>query len=155
MHERCLQRSGESANHEANRRSGRALPPKTHYPQRCVIAQLSCFLHFVPGFGFFARSSWPPRSSLGAVSVFRANPIDIKPDNILLDKNLNVKITDFGLSNWLKPGARLATFCGSTQYCSPEILEKTKYLGPEVSVYLPSFLPFVRFFLLFFLPRVT
>jgi len=60
---------------------------------------------------------------------------DLKPDNILLDSDMNVKIADFGLSGMLKPGSLLQTFCGSAPYCSPEILLRHKYVGPEVDVW--------------------
>jgi len=60
---------------------------------------------------------------------------DLKPDNILLDENLNVKISDFGLSGMLKPGTFLQSFCGSAPYCSPEILRRQAYIGPEVDVW--------------------
>jgi len=60
---------------------------------------------------------------------------DLKPDNILLTEDMNVKISDFGLSGMLKPGAFLESFCGSAPYCSPEILRRQQYIGPEVDVW--------------------
>lgn len=41
---------------------------------------------------------------------------DLKPENILLDDNLHIKLTDFGLSKWLKIGQRTRTICGTLQY---------------------------------------
>lgn len=41
---------------------------------------------------------------------------DLKPENILLDDNLHIKLTDFGLSKWLKIGQRTKTICGTLQY---------------------------------------
>uniref|UniRef100_A0A9J8DMZ9 non-specific serine/threonine protein kinase n=1 Tax=Cyprinus carpio carpio TaxID=630221 RepID=A0A9J8DMZ9_CYPCA len=57
---------------------------------------------------------------------------DLKLENILLDKDLNVKLADFGLSNRYMRGQCLETFCGSPLYASPEIINGLPYHGPEV-----------------------
>lgn len=41
---------------------------------------------------------------------------DLKPENLLLDDKLNIKISDFGLSNVMTPGKKFSTFCGSLHY---------------------------------------
>lgn len=41
---------------------------------------------------------------------------DIKLENILLDANGHIVITDFGLSKVLKNGARARSFCGTIEY---------------------------------------
>lgn len=38
---------------------------------------------------------------------------DFKPENLLLDEDDNLKIVDFGLSNYMKSGELLKTSCGS------------------------------------------
>lgn len=41
---------------------------------------------------------------------------DLKAENILLDNHLHIKLTDFGLSKFLKLGKRTQTLCGTVQY---------------------------------------
>jgi serine/threonine protein kinase len=59
---------------------------------------------------------------------------DLKPENLLLDENNNIKITDFGLANFITPN-KFQTFCGSLHYAAPEILQGQNYGGPPVDVY--------------------
>ena len=54
---------------------------------------------------------------------------DIKPENILLDSDGHVKLTDFGLSKALgNEGHDLTnTLCGTAQYLAPEVILKKGY----------------------------
>ena len=54
---------------------------------------------------------------------------DLKPENILLDVDFNIKLIDFGLSNYVEDGVKLSTACGSPCYAPPEMVSGNKYDG--------------------------
>jgi Neu-associated kinase len=58
---------------------------------------------------------------------------DLKIENLLLDKNFNIKLIDFGLSNYTKSELCI-TQCGSPAYAAPELLAHKKY-GSKVDVW--------------------
>ena len=69
---------------------------------------------------------------------------DLKVENLLLDEDGDIKIIDFGLSNFM-PGfgenpevesdkTGLTTQCGSPAYAAPELLAKRVY-GNKVDVW--------------------
>ena len=63
---------------------------------------------------------------LGGVNFLAGHGIvhgDLKPRNILIDDEGNLKICDFGLGARLKPGRRLFEECGTLQYMAPETLD--------------------------------
>ena len=67
---------------------------------------------------------------LGLKEIHTKNLIhrDIKPDNIFLTKNLNVKIGDFGIAKILDAGTQYAkTTAGSMIYMAPELINGKKY----------------------------
>ena len=51
---------------------------------------------------------------------------DIKDENIILDERFHVKLIDFGSSAFMTPGKMFGTFCGTIEYCSPEVLMGNK-----------------------------
>ena len=52
---------------------------------------------------------------------------DIKPQNILVDKNNVCKIADFGFARYKEEDKLLKTMCGSPLYMAPEIIKKQHY----------------------------
>lgn len=60
---------------------------------------------------------------------------DLKTENLLLDDNLNVKIADFGFSNYTNENELLKTWCGSPPYAAPEIFEGKEYEGPAIDIW--------------------
>ena len=52
---------------------------------------------------------------------------DIKPDNILLNLNNNIKLCDFGVSKEIKKGILISDSCGTPAFIAPEILLSKPY----------------------------
>ena len=58
---------------------------------------------------------------------------DIKPENILVYENDNVKLCDFGWCVGLNGGQR-GTFCGTTEYMAPEMVNQKVY-SKEIDIW--------------------
>ncbi|OHT14848.1 RAC family serine/threonine-protein kinase like protein [Tritrichomonas foetus] len=74
---------------------------------RLYIAEISLALHYLHGINFIYR--------------------DLKPENVLFDRDGHIKLTDFGLSKDLGNEEKTSTFCGTTEYLAPEIVKHDPY----------------------------
>ena len=73
---------------------------------------------------------------VNAVNFMHSNDLihrDIKPENILLYDNNNIRLCDFGWCVKLD-GHQRGTFCGTTEYMSPELVNHEGY-GKEIDVW--------------------
>ena len=78
------------------------------------------------------------RQIVSAVSYLHANNAvhrDIKDENIVINEQFHVKLIDFGSAAYVVKGRKFATFCGTIDYCSPDVLLGNKYFGPELDVW--------------------
>ena len=60
---------------------------------------------------------------------------DLKCENLLLDAQMRLKITDFGFSRRQEKGANLETYCGSYAYAAPEVVLGDPYDGEPADIW--------------------
>ncbi|KAM9790140.1 PAS domain-containing serine/threonine-protein kinase [Syngnathus typhle] len=78
------------------------------------------------------------RQLVAAVFYLRTKNIlhrDIKDENIVIDKCFHIRLIDFGSAAMMAPGNLFYTFCGTLEYCSPEVLRGNPYKGPELEMW--------------------
>ena len=74
---------------------------------RLYIAEISLALNYLHSLGIIYR--------------------DLKPENILMTADGHLKITDFGLTKVGYPDQTASTFCGTSEYISPEMIKHELY----------------------------
>ncbi|KAI0030543.1 kinase-like domain-containing protein, partial [Vararia minispora EC-137] len=87
----------------------------SEFEVRCLFGQLCLAVNYIHDKGIVHR--------------------DLKLENVLLDERCRVKLGDFGFTREFDRGGFLETYCGTTGYASPEMLEGKKYTGPEVDIW--------------------
>lgn len=79
----------------------------------------------------------------GAVHYLHKNGCchrDLKLENVLLDKQMNVKLSDFGFTRELPfiqhgPKSLLSEYCGTGAYMAPEIVQRMPYSGIKIDIW--------------------
>ena len=59
---------------------------------------------------------------------------DLKCENLLLDRNYRIKVSDFGFATKVN-GQNLETYCGSYAYAAPEVILGTPYDGEKSDIW--------------------
>lgn len=52
---------------------------------------------------------------------------DLKPENVVIERDGYVKLIDFGLAKIVEANQRSKTFCGTMSYMAPELLMQNEY----------------------------
>lgn len=60
---------------------------------------------------------------------------DIKPENLLLSQEDDIKIADFGWSNFSQGENKRDTYCGTLDYLSPEMINPPNQYDYRVDIW--------------------
>ncbi|CAO1382807.1 unnamed protein product [Diamesa tonsa] len=102
---------------------------KSHIYQVSEYCSLGELFHNITKFTFELIQLYVAELAITLDFLHNAGVIyrDLKPENILIDNDFHIKLTDFGLSKWLRIGSRTNTFCGTLNLMAPEIFQGQGY----------------------------
>ncbi|CAO3675155.1 hypothetical protein G6F70_007437 [Rhizopus microsporus] len=81
------------------------------------------------------RIFWQIAKAVEHIHGLRIVHRDIKDENVLIDENGRISLIDFGSAAYFKEGRKFDTFCGTLDYCAPEIVKGMPYEGPPQDIY--------------------
>ncbi|KDP40264.1 hypothetical protein JCGZ_02262 [Jatropha curcas] len=88
-----------------------------------------------------SKARWFFQQLVSALHFCHQNGVahrDVKPQNLLLDENGNLKVSDFGLSALAEiqnDSCVLQTACGTPAFTAPEVMARRGYEGPKVDAW--------------------
>uniref|UniRef100_A0A1I8FI51 Protein kinase domain-containing protein n=1 Tax=Macrostomum lignano TaxID=282301 RepID=A0A1I8FI51_9PLAT len=83
-------------------------------------------------------ASYMFRQMASAVAYLHSRALlirDLKDENVILDERFCLMLIDFGAAAFVSPDRPFSVFCGTMEYCAPEILQGHPYFGPEADVW--------------------
>lgn len=104
----------------------------------CKCGNLTECIDHCPSFPKYLRKLYAAEILLALESLHKNDIVyrDLKPDNVVVDLDQHIKLTDFGLSiQGITKPLQANSFCGSLAYLAPEIIKETGH-GKSVDWYL-------------------
>ncbi|KAG2626818.1 hypothetical protein PVAP13_3KG136524 [Panicum virgatum] len=103
-------------------------------------------LEYAKGGELFNKIAKGKLTEEAARKYFQQYHLDLKPENLLLDENETLKVSDFGLSALAESKRQdglLHTACGTPAYVAPEVLSRKGYNGAQADVWSCGVILFV------------
>ncbi|KAJ3324060.1 hypothetical protein HDV06_000601 [Boothiomyces sp. JEL0866] len=102
-------------------------PNIVRYYER-FVDRSNCQIYIIMGIGLLTTEYCEGGDLAGIIKRCRKEKQYIPEDNVFLDKSLNVKLGDFGLSRQINPDEEFAkTYVGTPYYMSPELVDEQPY----------------------------